>query len=564
MSDAAATHDNPRGTPENTDRAEWWRGAVIYQIYPRSYQDTDGDGIGDLAGITQRLDHIASLGVDAIWISPFMTSPMKDFGYDISNYRDVDPIFGTLADFDRLLERAHRLGLKVIIDQVLSHSSDQHLWFTQSRSSRDNERADWYVWAEPKVDGTAPNNWLSVFGGPAWQWDSRRRQYYLHNFLVEQPDLNFHNPVVRAALLDEARFWLDRGVDGFRLDTANFYVHDAALRDNPVLPAAERSEVYASRSDPYNYQDHRYDRNRPETLDFMRSLRRLVDEYGATLLGEIGERTRGAELMAQYSAGGDKLQMCYAFDFLSGRMPDAESFKRTITRFEAAAEDGWACWAFSNHDVVRHATRWAEGCDDPGRILRLASNILMTLRGSVCLYQGEELGLTEADIAYEDIVDPQGINLWPAVKTRDGCRTPMVWEAEAKNGGFSSATPWLPIPPEHLNRAVDRMERGNDTLLNHYRRLIAFRKTMPCLVSGALEVLDSGPKVLAISRSVEGETCLCVFNLANEPNAFALPAGLTVEAMGGDLFGGSTEAGADRATIALGAHQGWVGRVIGP
>ena len=560
--DIAADPTSTADRSEPAAAADWWRGAVIYQIYPRSYQDTNGDGIGDLAGIAQRLDHVASLGVDAIWISPFMTSPMKDFGYDISDYRDVDPIFGTLHDFDRLIDKAHGLGLKVIIDQVLSHSSDQHAWFKESRGSRDNAKADWYVWAEPKADGTPPNNWLSLFGGPAWQWDSRRRQYYLHNFLVEQPDLNFHNPAVRDALLGEVRFWLDRGVDGFRLDTANFYVHDVALRDNPVLPAADRSEIYAPSNDPYNYQDHRYDRNRPETLDFMRSLRRLVDEYGAMLLGEIGERIRGSELMAQYSADGDKLHMCYAFDFLSGRMPDVKGIKNTITRFEEASQDGWACWAFSNHDVVRHATRWAEGCDDADIILKLAANILMTLRGSVCLYQGEELGLTEADIAYKDIVDPQGLNLWPEVKSRDGCRTPIVWDSAAKNGGFSSATPWLPIPPEHMDKAVDRMERGDDTLLHHYRRLIAFRKTVPSLVSGALAFLDSDPQVLAMTRSIDRETCLCVFNLAEEPSAFALPAGMKVEAMGGDLFGGTLAQRGAGAQVALGAYQGWVGRVV--
>ena len=560
--DTAADPTSTADRSEPAAAADWWRGAVIYQIYPRSYQDTNGDGIGDLSGIAQRLDHVASLGVDAIWISPFMTSPMKDFGYDISDYRDVDPIFGTLDDFDRLIDTAHGLGLKVIIDQVLSHSSDQHAWFKESRGSRENAKADWYVWAEPKDDGTPPNNWLSVFGGPAWHWDSRRRQYFLHNFLASQPDLNFHNRDVQDALLGEVRFWLDRGVDGFRLDTANFYVHDAELRDNPVLPNEKRSEQNAARSDPYNFQDHVYDRNRPETLDFMRRLRSLVDEYDAALLGEIGERIRGSELMAQYSAGGDKLHMCYAFDFLSGRMPQVEGIKNTITRFEKASEDGWACWAFSNHDVARHATRWAEGRADADQILKLAANLLMTLRGSVCLYQGEELGLTEADIAFEDIVDPQGLNLWPDVKTRDGCRTPMAWDASADNGGFSNGKPWLPIPPEHLERAVDRQERGNDTLLHHYRRLIAFRKTAPSLVAGELEFLGSGPQVLAMTRSIDGETCLCVFNLADDPNAFVLPDGMKVEAMGNGLFDGVLENEGDGARIALGAHHGWVGRVV--
>ncbi|HEY9055913.1 MAG TPA: alpha-amylase family glycosyl hydrolase, partial [Aurantimonas sp.] len=251
------TTDRPSASPQvDTADRDWWRGAVLYQIYPRSFQDSDGDGIGDLPGITRRLAYVASLGVDGIWLSPFMTSPMKDFGYDISDYRDVDPLFGTLDDFDALVAEAHRLGLKVVIDQVLSHTSDRHPWFVESRQSRTNPKADWYVWADPKPDGTPLTNWLSVFGGSSWEWDSKRRQYYLHNFLASQPDLNFHNPDVRAALLADVRYWLDRGVDGFRLDTANFYFHDRELRDNPPLEAALQSEVMASRNQPYNWQAH--------------------------------------------------------------------------------------------------------------------------------------------------------------------------------------------------------------------------------------------------------------------------------------------------------------------
>ena len=347
-----------------------------------------------------------------------MKSPMKDFGYDVSDYRDVDPMFGTLADFDALVAEAHRLGLKVIIDQVLSHSSDGHPWFVQSRASRDNPRADWCVWADPRPDGTPPNNWLSVFGGTSWEWDSRRRQYYLHNFLASQPDLNFHNQAVRAALLDDVRFWLDRGVDGFRLDTANFYFHDATLADNPPLPEDARSEVMASRNQPYNWQDHVHDKNRRDVLTFFGELRVLLDEYGAVAVGEVGERIRGAELMGEYTSGSDRPHMCYAFDFLSGRLPGVEDLKRPIERFERAAADGWACWAFSNHDVERHATRWAGEHPDPQAVLQAAAGILMTLRGSVCLYQGEELGLTDAALSYEDLVDPYGIAFWPELKGR--------------------------------------------------------------------------------------------------------------------------------------------------
>ena len=535
--------------------ANWWRGCVLYQIYPRSFQDSNGDGIGDLAGITRRLGHVASLGIDGIWISPFMTSPMKDFGYDIANYRDVDPIFGTLADFDALVAEAHRLGLKVIIDQVLSHSSNLHPWFVESRSSRDNVRADWYVWADPKPDGTPPNNWLSVFGGTSWEWDSRRRQYYLHNFLVSQPDLNFHNAAVRAALLAAVRFWLDRGVDGFRLDTANFYFHDAELRDNPPLDPGLQSEMMASRNQPYNFQDHIHDKNRPEVLTFFAELRALLDDYGAMAVGEVGERIRGVELMAEYTTGSDRLQMCYAFDFLSGNMPAAEKIRSILERFEAAGPDGWACWAFSNHDVERHATRWTVAGRDTEKTLRLAAGILLTLRGSVCLYQGEELGLTEADIAYEDLVDPYGINFWPEVKGRDGCRTPMAWEAASPHAGFSDSRPWLPVPAEHAARAVAAMEAEPSSLLHFYRRLIAFRAAHPVLAKGAITFLEAPEGVLAFIREAADERLLCLFNLSDREASFALPAGFNPCSLDGHGFAGRR----DGTIIHLDDHDGFIG-----
>ena len=293
-------------TPEVNNAAEknWWRGAVIYQIYPRSFQDSNGDGIGDLSGIVQRLPYVASLGVDAIWISPFFTSPMKDFGYDVSDYCDVDPMFGSLSDFDAVVDTAHRLGMRVMIDLVLSHTSDQHEWFKQSRSNRDNPRSDWYVWSDPKPDGTPPNNWLSIFGGSAWQWDSRREQYYLHNFLVEQPDLNFHNPDVQDALLDVARFWLNRGVDGFRLDTINFYVHDKELRDNPALTPEERNATIAPSVNPYNHQNHLYDKNQPENLEFLRRLRAVMEPFGAAAVGEDPRSDAGFPPQASISFRG--------------------------------------------------------------------------------------------------------------------------------------------------------------------------------------------------------------------------------------------------------------------
>jgi alpha-glucosidase len=502
--------------------ADWWRGAAIYQVYPRSYQDTSGDGLGDLKGITRRLPHIASLGVQAIWLSPFFKSPMADMGYDVSDYCAVDPMFGTLDDFDELVAEAHRLGLKIIIDQVLSHTSDRHPWFIESRSSRTNPEADWFVWADPKPDGGAPNNWLSIFGGPAWEWDSVRKQYYMHNFLTSQPDLNFHNPEVQDALLDTVRFWLDRGVDGFRLDTVNFYVHDRSLRDNPpvLMTAAERER----QTNPYEYQDHLYDKTRPENLAFLRRFRALLDQYGGrTSVGEVGDGGRSLKTVAAYTSGGDKLHMCYTFDMLGPEF-SAEFVAERIAAFEAVVKDGWICWAFSNHDVSRHVTRWTRPGGSPEATARFAIALLACLRGSICIYQGEELGLDEAELAFEDLRDPYGIRFWPGFKGRDGCRTPMPWESEAANAGFTTGIPWLPVPEDHRMRAVDRQDGAPDSVLEHYRRVLAFRKQELALSKGSIELLDAPRDVLMFLRSFENERLLCAFNFSQSAAAFELPA----------------------------------------
>lgn len=499
---------------------DWWRGAVIYQIYPRSFQDTNGDGVGDLPGITRRLDHVAGLGVDAIWISPFFTSPMKDFGYDVSDYCDVDPLFGSLADFDALIARAHELGLKVLIDLVLSHTSDQHPWFKESRQSRTNPKADWYVWADPKPDGTAPNNWLSIFGGTAWQWEARREQYYLHNFLAAQPDLNFHCHEVQEALLAVAQFWLDRGVDGFRLDTINFYMHDAALRDNPPLPVEERNDQTAPRVNPYNHQRHIYDKNHPQNIVFLRKLRNLMDGYKAAAVGEIGDSQRGLEILGEYTSGTEAMQMSYAFELLSGHAAlGADYIAEVFRKVAAVAPEGWACWAYSNHDVVRHISRWS--LSDPAA--RCYTTLLMCLRGSVCLYQGEELGLPEAEITYEDLQDPYGKEFWPEFKGRDGCRTPMVWQGNDPHGGFSSVKPWLPIPVAHCAMAPDVAEADRSALIHHYRKAIALRHAHPALQRGAMTGIAATSGVLSFIRS-EGETeLLCLFNLTDNHSSVSCP-----------------------------------------
>ncbi|HEY0335405.1 MAG TPA: alpha-glucosidase [Stenotrophomonas sp.] len=499
----------------------WWRGAVIYQIYPRSFLDANGDGVGDLPGIIERLDYVAALGVDAIWISPFFKSPMADFGYDIADYRDVDPLFGTLEDFDRLLEKAHALGLKVMIDQVLSHTSIEHEWFRQSRQDRINDKADWYVWADPRDDGTPPNNWLSLFGGVAWQWEPRREQYFLHNFLADQPDLNFHNPQVQQATLDNVRFWLDRGVDGFRLDAINFCFHDQALRDNPPKPADKRVGRGFSPDNPYAYQYHYFNNTQPENLPFLERLRELLDQYpGTVALGEISSEDSLATT-AEYTSAG-RLHMGYSFELLVEDFSVAY-IRDTVARLEATMTEGWPCWAISNHDVERAVTRWGGHPAQP-RLARLLVAVLCSLRGSICLYQGEELGLGEAQVPYEALQDPYGIAFWPKFKGRDGCRTPMPWTSTPQ-AGFTTGKPWLPIPAEH--RALSVAEQSDDpqSVLGAFQQFLAWRKTMPALLRGDIRFLDSEAPILLLERTLDDETLLLAFNLSAAAVEVAMPAG---------------------------------------
>ncbi|HEY9112643.1 MAG TPA: alpha-glucosidase family protein [Rhodanobacteraceae bacterium] len=498
----------------------WWRGAVIYQIYPRSFLDTNGDGVGDLPGIIDRLDYVASLGVDAVWIAPFFKSPMADFGYDIADYRAIDPLFGTLGDFDQLLAKAHALGLKVMIDQVLSHTSAEHAWFRESRQSRDNPKADWYVWADPREDGTAPNNWLSMFGGSAWQWEPRRQQYYLHNFLAAQPDLNFHNPDVRAAVLDAVRFWLDRGVDGLRLDAINFCFHDPALRNNPPKPAGERTGRGFSPDNPYAHQYHFYNNTRPENLAFLEQLRALLDRYpGVAALGEISSEDSLATI-AEYTSG-RRLHMGYSFELLTDDF-SAAWIRDTVERLDAKMQEGWPCWAISNHDVERVLSRWGGG-QPAAPLARLLTAMLCSLRGAVCVYQGEELGLTEAEVPYEALRDPFGIAFWPQFKGRDGCRTPMPWTADA-HGGFTSGAPWLPVPEEHLALAVSRQEADAASTLNGFRTFMHWRRGHPALRTGAIRFLETAEPVLAFTRTTPGETLLVAFNLSEAATELKLPS----------------------------------------
>ena len=493
----------------------WWKGAVIYQVYPRSFLDTNGDGVGDLKGVTDALDYIARLGVDGIWLSPFFTSPMRDFGYDVADYYDVDPLFGTLADFDALLRHAHALGLKVIIDQVYSHTSDRHPWFRDSRSGRDGDKADWYVWADARPDGSPPNNWLSVFGGPAWSWDTQRRQYYLHNFLAEQPDLNFHDPAVQDAVLDVARFWLDRGVDGFRLDVANYYFHDAALRDNPPSGAADPSR-------PYHFQHHLHNRSRPETLDFLARLRTLIDGYDDRMtVAEIASAAP-IERSIEYTQGDRHLHTAYNFLFLDSGRLSAALIRSALTGWHS--RQAWPSWSFSNHDVPRVLTRWG-GPDAGPDLAKLLIALLCSLRGTIFLYQGEELGLPQADVPFDKLRDPEAIRFWPDNLGRDGCRTPMPWRAGSAHAGFSSAHPWLPVDPRHDALAVDAQDGDPASTLTFTRGFLAFRRGLPALRHGQVVCHDTDEPVLLFERRLPDGAVLCGFNLSGSPARITPPAG---------------------------------------
>ncbi len=505
-------------------QGDWWQGAVIYQIYPRSLKDTNNDGVGDIPGIIEKIDYIASLGVDAIWVSPFFKSPMKDFGYDISDYRDIDPLFGTLDDFDRLIESAHAAGIKVIIDQVLSHTSDQHEWFKTSRLDKTNDKSDWYVWADAHDDGGPPNNWLSIFGGGAWQWEPRRGQYYLHNFLDSQPDLNYHNPAVRAQMLDEVEFWLKRGVDGFRLDAINFCYHDAQLRDNPAKPLQERKGRGFSEDNPYAFQYHYYNNTQPENLDFLEDLRQLLDQYPNTVaLGEISSEDSLAT-MAEYTEGDKRLHTAYSFELLVDEF-SADYIRNTVSTLEARMNGGWPCWAVGNHDVTRVMSRWGKQHANNTQLAKMINSVLVSLKGSVCSYQGEELGLTEASINFDELQDPYGIAFWPNFKGRDGCRTPMPWDNQ-EHSGFSEKNPWLPIASEHLDKNVEQQNGESNSVLNHYRQLLKWRKRQTAICQGDIEFIEGPDNVLLFIRRHEQQAVWVCFNFNDHAVEVKLPENL--------------------------------------
>ena len=485
----------------------WWRGACIYQVYPRSFYDSNDDGIGDLQGIIEKLEYIADLGVDGLWISPFFTSPMVDFGYDVANYIEVDPIFGTLDDFKALVDKAHALDLKVIIDQVYSHSSNKHKWFEQSRLNNVNEKADWYVWADPKPDGMPPNNWQSIFGGSSWSWDNQRKQYYLHNFLPEQPDLNLHNLDVQEALLSIATFWLDLGVDGFRLDAINYGMHQLALTDNPVNKI-EDPAMYR----PYHMQHHIYNLSQPKLTEFLIKLKSIFEAFGTIFtVAEVGG-VNPVPTMKEYTKGEDRLSSAYSFEFLSANRINKQQIIDSLANWSNDHDNGWPSWAFSNHDAARVVSRWPINVDVPTRA-KLYLSVLLALRGNIFIYQGEELGLVQSDVPFEKLQDPEAITNWPDNLGRDGSRTPMPWNDTLSNLGFSNSEPWLPVEKTHTSQSINIQIKDPDSPLNFSKILLKLRKSSLALRVGDIHVIEVHTDLLVFLRKHEGEIMLCIFNL---------------------------------------------------
>jgi len=438
---------------------------------------------------------------------------MDDWGYDISDYRAVDPRFGALGDFDALVEESHRKGLRVVIDQVWSHTSAAHPWFQESRSSRDNPKHDWYVWADPDPDGSPPNNWLSVFGGSAWQWSPQRRQYYLHHFLTSQPKLNLRNDAVVDAHFTNAAFWLARGVDGFRLDAIDFMLHDESLRSNPSQPAPEDAVPW----NPFRLQRHVHDMCNPAGGKLMQQIRAFMDRYpGSTTIGEISSEA-GALARIATLTGATKLHMAYTLGAMKTAFT-ASMMRQLLRETVTVNRAGWLCWAFSNHDVERAASRWNPNGNDAAAFARLELALLLTLPGSVSLYQGEELGLPQARVPLASIRDPFGKHFYPAYLGRDGSRTPMPWIEGAPNAGFSSCEEtWLPLDPRHEALAIDRQEMDPQSTLSVCRQLLAWRKRHPAFIRGEVEILELPDPILAFRRHTSGQSIVAAFNLSAQP-----------------------------------------------
>ncbi len=497
--------DNPARA---RDEHAWWQHAVFYEIYPRSFADSNNDGIGDLNGITAHLDYLERLGIGAIWLTPCYPSPQVDFGYDVADYENIDPAYGTLADFDRLLREAKARGIRIIMDFVVNHTSDQHAWFRDARSSPTAFHRDWYIWRNGTV-GKPPNNWLSIFGGSAWSLDTNTAQFYLHQFYPEQPDLNWRNPAVQQAMYAVERVWFERDVAGFRLDAVDRLLEDASFRDNPVqnLPDGRTQQVEV------------YTKDLPENHKVLGELRRIADQYGDRVL--IGETwTQNVAGLAGYY---NELQMPMDFLFTTLNRLSAPEFRRQIAAAQHAG--GWPVYLLSNHDMPRHYGRYGDGSHNDA-IAKLMAALYLTLRGTPILYYGEEIGMQNNDpVRPEDVKDRVGLNDWPQTKGRDGERTPMQWSS-APNAGFSAAKPWLPVPPSFVTHNVAAEQNDANSILNFYRRLISLRRENLALCDGSYTALnESDPNVLSFLRTYKNKSVLVVLNMSAKPQQVAFGAG---------------------------------------
>jgi alpha-glucosidase len=485
----------------------WWRQGIFYQTYPRSFQDSNGDGVGDIKGILARLPYLTSLGIDAVWLSPIYPSPMADFGYDISDYTGIDPLFGDMADFDTLMSAVHAAGLRIILDLVPNHTSARHPWFLESRGSRDSSKRDWYIWRDPNPDGGPPNNWLSEFGGSAWQYDELTGQYYYHAFLAEQPDLNWRNPSVRAAIYDVMRFWLGKGVDGFRVDVLWHLIKDAAFRDNPPNPN------YVEGRPPHEKLLAQYSTDQPEVLEVVAEMRRVIDEFDSrVLIGEIYLPLH--RLVAYYGNNLGGAQMPFNFALLS-TLWSARSIEKIIADYEGALPAGaWPNWVLGNHDRPRVASRVGR------EQARVAAMLLLTLRGTPTLYYGDEIGMHQVAIAREQVSDPFEKNVPGIGVGRDGCRTPMQWDATA-HAGFSTAKPWLPLADDYAHENVVNLEADSGSILNLYKALIALRRKLPQLVTGIYRPVAAQGDILLYRRDDDGGSLVIALNLGAAPVSVA-------------------------------------------
>jgi alpha-glucosidase len=527
----------------------WWLGATVYQIYVRSFADGNGDGVGDFPGLISKLDYVASLGVEAIWLSPIHPSSNRDWGYDVSDYDTVNPEYGSEAAFDRLIAEAHARGLRVLTDEVLAHTSDEHPWFRASLEGGD--KSDWYVWAPPREDGTAPNNWLSAFGGPAWSYHPARRNHYHHKFLRQQPKLNWWNPEAREAALQVLDRWLARGVDGFRLDVANAFLHDPSLADNEPVPEAERGAWNWAHAP--HLQFHRHDSNLEANLAVLNEIRQRVEHRSERfVVGEFAEDPGRSGGFASFTRG---LHSGYSFPFLEAHELDPSFIRRHYENL-ARYPDHWPSVAFSNHDVVRTLTRFG-GSSAPPALARLMLALLFSLRGTILLYQGEELGLPEAELRRDQLKDPVGDLYYPLSRGRDGCRTPMPWDAGAPNCGFSSGTPWLPLSPSHRDLAVSVQDADGHSTLSWARTLLRARRESPALRLGQITFLDAAPPVLAFLRTYENERVLCVFNMSPVENVYQDP--LIVSAV--SLAVESTSSRVIGDVLTMSPYAAWLARV---